>query len=129
MASPERVAERIDFHRRLESEDAAAAQLCQRALVGPVAWWANRLRQEDGHQTAGVVRALLTRYRDTLLRSPPEALTLPTLAAELAVWRSIEQEKRLLDAAERASLLNNMAACLKDTGAVQEAIRYYLCAE
>lgn len=84
LADPERVAERIAFHARLEAEDAAAAILCERALVGPSAWWAARLRQEEGALTSGVVREILKRFPSSLLSAPREALVLTTLATEIA---------------------------------------------
>jgi len=62
LSDPERVAERIAFRVRLESEEAAAAYLCERGLTGPSAWWGTRLRKEEGSLTSGVVRELSKRF-------------------------------------------------------------------
>jgi tetratricopeptide (TPR) repeat protein len=84
LSDPERVADRIAFRARLESEESAAAALCERALTGPSAWWSTRLRQEDGFLTSGVVRELAKRFPSSLLAAPREALVLTTLATEIA---------------------------------------------
>src|SRR5258706_4685022 len=84
LSDPERVAERIAFRVRLESEEAAAAYLCERGLTGPSAWWGTRLRKEEGSLTSGVVRELSKRFPSLLLSAPREALVLTSLATEMA---------------------------------------------
>src|SRR6478672_13064881 len=90
LTDPDRVAEKIAFHARLEEEDRAAEAICASALTGPSAWWETRLRQAKGHDTAGVVRTLLVRYDDLVFRAPADALTVTKLATEIAFLLAVE---------------------------------------
>ena len=80
---PERIAARLEFHRRIIAEEEAAAEICKQALAGPSAWWRNAIRQTDGYRTAGMVEILIQRSRIDG-NAPLDALLLAEIAAEVA---------------------------------------------
>jgi tetratricopeptide (TPR) repeat protein len=121
LSDPERVAERVAFFARLESEDAAAAALCERALVGPSAWWGNRLRQEEGTQTAGVVRELLSRFRSVVLAAPADALVLTAMATEIATSIDVTEYPFDFVMTLRGQALRDHAFVLSFVGKFREA--------
>jgi tetratricopeptide (TPR) repeat protein len=80
---PERIAARLQFHKRLVDEQDAARSTCDRLLTGPSRWWANAIQQEGG-RTAGMVTALIERSEGALGRSPLDSLTLAEIAVDIA---------------------------------------------
>jgi tetratricopeptide (TPR) repeat protein len=72
------------FAERARHEEEVAAALCDEVLTGPHAWWPQRLRKAAGQKTAGLVKHLLERWRQTLENNPAAALQLTTLALEVA---------------------------------------------
>lgn len=81
---PERIRERLDFHRRVIAEEAAAAEICGRLLTGPSRWWRNALMQDAGYRTAGMVETLIKRSEEVYGSSPLDALVLSEIAVEIA---------------------------------------------
>jgi tetratricopeptide (TPR) repeat protein len=82
--SPEGMASLAALTIRLAAEDDQAAALCDEILVGPPAWWAQRLRQRGGTATAGLVRQLLERTRRWLESSPASAEAITAMAVSVA---------------------------------------------
>lgn len=72
------------FAEQARNEEQEAAALCDRILVGPAAWWPQRLRQSGGTTTAGMVKVLLERTTTVANSSPANALQLTALAIETA---------------------------------------------
>jgi tetratricopeptide (TPR) repeat protein len=72
------------FAERARSEEHEAAAICDDALNGPAAWWAQRLRQSGRAYTGGMVKELLQRMRSMLGSSPANALQITALAIEIA---------------------------------------------
>ena len=81
---PERIAARLDFHRRVIAEEESAKQACDRVLTGPSRWWSNAVAQLEGSRTAGMVAVLIERSESILPRSPLDALVLANIAVEIA---------------------------------------------
>ena len=73
-----------EFSARAKAEDVQASALCDEILSGPAAWWSQRMRQNAGTLTAGVVRELLERMRKYLASSPANALQVTALAIDIA---------------------------------------------
>ena len=78
------VAEVIGFAEKARIEEQEASAVCDEILTGPASWWPTRLRQKPEAYTAGLVKALLERMRDTLESSPSNALQITALAIEIA---------------------------------------------
>jgi hypothetical protein len=72
------------FAERARLEEVHAVAICDAALTGPSAWWAQRLRKEPGANTAGVVKELLERWRGMVRISPSNALQVTALAIQVA---------------------------------------------
>ncbi len=72
------------FAERARSEEQDAIAICDAALTGPSAWWAQRLRQSGKAYTGGMVKELLQRMRSMLGNSPANALQVTALAIEIA---------------------------------------------
>ncbi len=83
-ASPVTAAELGALAARMREEDGEAAALCDTILSGPSAWWPTRLRKEPNARSAGMVRQLISRAREVVDKSPPNALHITELAIELA---------------------------------------------
>lgn len=72
------------FAERARLEDEHAVAICDGVLTGPSSWWAQRLRNTPGANTAGVVKQLLERMRAYLESSPANALQVTTMAIGVA---------------------------------------------
>lgn len=81
---PERIRERLDFHRRLIAEEEAAAEVCGRLLTGPSRWWTNAFMQDASYHTAGMVEILIKRSEEVYCSSPLDALVLSEIAVDIA---------------------------------------------
>lgn len=81
---PERISERLAFHRNAIAEEEEAREICDAALTGPAQWWNNTLRRAGRGRTAGMVTILVQRSEAALRHSPPDALVISELAVELA---------------------------------------------
>jgi tetratricopeptide (TPR) repeat protein len=81
---PERISERLAFHRNAIAEEQEAAEICDAVLTGPSQWWGNALRPVERSRTAGMVTILIQRSETALRHSPPDALALSELAVEIA---------------------------------------------
>lgn len=81
---PERISERLAFHRNAIAEEEEAKQICDTALTGPSQWWSNAFRGAPGGLTAGMVTILIQRSEAALRLSPPDALAIIELAVEIA---------------------------------------------
>jgi tetratricopeptide (TPR) repeat protein len=77
---PERISERLAFHRNAIAEEQQAREICDAVLIGPSQWWGNALRGVEGSGTAGMVTVLIQRSEAALRHSPPDALALSELA-------------------------------------------------
>ncbi len=84
LLTPEAISERLEHNQRLIDEEAAARELAARLLTGPPSWWENKLRNEAGSRTAGMVKVLLERARELGNRSPAEALIVADVAGNIA---------------------------------------------
>lgn len=75
----------VAFADRAREEEERAVAICDEALSGPSAWWAQRLRQiPHSSSTAGVVKELLERWRHVVRSSPSNALHVTALAIHVA---------------------------------------------
>jgi hypothetical protein len=81
---PERISERLAFHRNAIAEEQEAKQICDSVLTGPSQWWGNALRAVDGSDTAGMVTILIQRSEAALRHSPPDSLALSEIAVGIA---------------------------------------------
>jgi tetratricopeptide (TPR) repeat protein len=81
---PEKIGERLAYHRNAIAEEREAREICDALLTGPSRWWGNALRGVEGSRTAGMVTILIERSDAALDHSPPEALLLSELAVEFA---------------------------------------------
>jgi tetratricopeptide (TPR) repeat protein len=72
------------FAERARQEEQQAVAICDEALAGPSAWWAQRLRKIPHSSTAGVVKELLERWRGMDRISPTNALHVTALAIQVA---------------------------------------------
>jgi tetratricopeptide (TPR) repeat protein len=72
------------FAERARQEEQQAVAICDEALAGPSAWWAQRLRKIPHSSTAGVVKELLERWRGMAGSSPANALHVTALAIQVA---------------------------------------------
>jgi tetratricopeptide (TPR) repeat protein len=81
---PERISERLDFHRQAIAEEEEAKEICEAVLTGPSQWWGNALRNAEGSRTAGMVTVLIQRAEAALRHSPPDALALSELAVGIS---------------------------------------------
>lgn len=81
---PERISERLAFHRNAIAEEEQARETCDEVLVGPSQWWGNALRNVEGSQTAGMVTILIQRSEAALRHSPSDGLALSELAVGCA---------------------------------------------
>jgi len=81
---PEKISERLAFHRNVIAEEQQATEICDAVLTGPSQWWGNSLRGVEQSQTAGMVTILIQRSEVALRQSPPDALALSELAATIA---------------------------------------------
>jgi tetratricopeptide (TPR) repeat protein len=81
---PERISERLAFHRNAIAEEQEANEICDAVLTGPSQWWGNALRAIDGSDTAGMVTILIRRSEAALRHSPPDALALSEIAVGIA---------------------------------------------
>ena len=81
---PERISERLAFHRNAIAEEEEARDICDTALGGPPQWWSNAFRGTPGGCTAGMVTVLIERSEAALRHAPPEALAIIELAVGIA---------------------------------------------
>jgi tetratricopeptide (TPR) repeat protein len=81
---PERISERLAFHRNAIAEEQEAKQICDAMLTGPSQWWGNALRGVEGSGTAGMVTILIERSEAVLRHTPPDALALSEIAVGIA---------------------------------------------
>lgn len=88
---PERISERLAFHRNAIAEEQQATEICDAVLAGPSKWWSNALRSVERSRTAGMVTILIQRSEAALRHSPPDALALSELAVEVAGELSPEE--------------------------------------
>src|SRR5687768_8224361 len=72
------------FAERARQEEEQAVAICDEALSGPSAWWAQRLRNIPHSSTAGVVKELIERWRGMVRSSPANALHVTALAIQVA---------------------------------------------
>lgn len=72
------------FAERARQEEEQAVAICDEALTGPSAWWAQRLRKIPHFSTAGVVKELLERWRGMVRTSPANALHVTALTIQVA---------------------------------------------
>jgi tetratricopeptide (TPR) repeat protein len=123
LLAPERVSERLEFHRRLVAEQEAAAAICDRVLTGPPAWWANAVKAEEGACTAGMVATLIERSEAALRRSTHDALVLSEIA--LGIANLIETNDYLYDHVQklRGQALRQQAFVLSSRGELKPAAR------
>jgi tetratricopeptide (TPR) repeat protein len=77
---PEKISERLAFHRNAIAEEQRAREICDAVLTGPSQWWGNALRAVEGSGTAGMVTVLIERVDAAIRHSPPDALALTDLA-------------------------------------------------
>jgi tetratricopeptide (TPR) repeat protein len=84
LRDPERISERLEFHRRVIAEEQEAAAVCDRVLNGPSRWWRNALAQVGGSRNAGMVTVLIQRSEIALRQVPADALELSEVATEIA---------------------------------------------
>ena len=84
LRDPERISERLEFHRRIVAQEQEAGAICDRVLRGPSAWWRNALFQAGDIHTAGMVTVLIRRSEEALQQGPPEALELSEIALQIA---------------------------------------------
>ena len=80
---PERISERLAFHRNAIAEEEEARRVCDAMLAGPPQWWGNAVRVQ-GAGTAGMATVLIQRSEAALRHSPPDALSIIELAVEVA---------------------------------------------
>ena len=80
---PERISERLDFHRNAIEEEEQAKEVCDAMLAGPPQWRSTAIRTQ-GACTAGMVTVLIQRSEAALRHSPPDALSIIELAVEVA---------------------------------------------
>lgn len=81
---PERISERLAFHRNAIAEEEEARDICDTALGGPPQWWRNAFRGTPGGCTAGMVTVLIERSESALRHAPPDALAIIEAAVEIA---------------------------------------------
>lgn len=74
----------VAFAARAKEEEEQARVLCDEILSGPSSWWPQRLRKAENAYTAGMVKELLERMRQTLESSPAAALQVTALAIDVA---------------------------------------------
>ena len=58
---PEKIYERLAFHRNAIAEEKLAREICDTVLTGPPQWWCNAVRRVEGSETAGMVTILIQR--------------------------------------------------------------------
>ncbi|HEY2829083.1 MAG TPA: hypothetical protein VGJ88_03135 [Thermoanaerobaculia bacterium] len=123
LLAPERVSERLEFHRRVVAEQETAAAICDRLLTGPAAWWANAVKAEEGARTAGMVATLIERSEAALRRSTHDALLLSEIALDIA--NLIGTSDYLYDHVQklRGQALRQRAFVLSSLGELKAAAR------
>jgi tetratricopeptide (TPR) repeat protein len=118
---PDRIAARLEFHRRVIAEEEAATEICNEALAGPSAWWKNAITQADGYRTAGMVEILIQRSRQIDGGAPLDSLLLADIAAEVADSIPIEAYPYDHVAKIRGRALREKAFMLSYVGRLAEA--------
>src|SRR5438270_576038 len=58
---PERISQRLAFHRKAIAEEQDARNICAAVFIGPSQGWGNALRGVEGSPTAGMVTILIQR--------------------------------------------------------------------
>ena len=116
-----RLAALVAFKERIDAEDAEAASRVASILQRPSAWWRNAVRQDPAVRTAGTVRHLLAKMRETLERVPSEALLMTSLATDIAEGLSVAKYPSDFVVALRAQALRDHAFVLSYIGRFSEA--------
>ena len=120
---PERVAERLEFHRRVIAEEESAREVCERVLTGPSSWWGNAIRQVENSRTAGMVAVLIERSESVFPRSPLDALALSDVAADVATSIPLEAYPYDHVVKVRGQALRRQAFVLSYLGRLPEAAK------
>lgn len=112
------------FAERIRIEDENAVALCDEILIGPAAWWRQRLRKTEGVYTGGVVKQLLERMRTYVESSPANALQVTALAIEVANALEVSAYPCDYVIKLRAQALRDHAFVLSFMGRYPEALEY-----
>jgi tetratricopeptide (TPR) repeat protein len=120
---PERIAARLDFHRRVIAEEEAATRACDHVLTGPSKWWSNAIRQVEGSRTAGMVTVLMERSERVFPRSPLDALALSDIAVETATSIAAEAYPYEYVVKIRGQALRRQAYVLSFLGRLHDAAK------
>jgi tetratricopeptide (TPR) repeat protein len=123
LLDPEQISARLEFHRRLVAEEAAAAAILDRVLTGPSRWWRNAVVQAEGSFTAGMVTVLVQRAADAMRQAPPDALILSEIAIGIANTIDVLAYPYDHVNALRGQALREQAYVLSCIGRHTEAIR------
>jgi tetratricopeptide (TPR) repeat protein len=116
------IAELATLSRRMTQEDNEACQICDEILTGPAPWWETRFRNGGYTPTAGIVRQLLERMRQLLVRSPSQALVVTTLATRIAAELAPPRYPRSFLFTLRAQALRDHAFVLGFQGRFPEGL-------
>ena len=120
---PERISQRLAFHRKAIAEEQDARNICAAVFIGPSQWWGNALRGVEGSQTAGMVTILIQRAETALTQSPPDALELSGLAVSVAAQLKPEDYPYDQVMKLRGQALREQAYVLSYVGRLVEAAR------
>jgi tetratricopeptide (TPR) repeat protein len=120
---PERISERLAFHRNAIAEEKEATEICDAVLTGPSNWWSNALRAVEGSRTAGMVTILIQRSEGALRHSPPDALALSELGVEVAGELSAVKYPYDCVMKARGQAMRQQAFVLSFLGRLPEAAR------
>ena len=120
---PERISQRLAFHRKAIAEEQDARNICDAVFIGPSQWWGNALRGVEGSQTAGMVTILIQRAETALTQSPPDALELSGLAVSVAAQLKPEDYPYDQVMKLRGQALREQAYVLSYVGRLVEAAR------
>lgn len=120
---PEKISERLAFHRTAIAEEQEAREICDAVLTGPSQWWGNALRAAQESGTVGMVTVLVERAEATLGRSPSDALALSELAVEVTTRLPAGHYPFDQTAKARGQALREQAYVLSYLGRLVEAAR------
>lgn len=120
---PERISERLAFHRNAVAEEEEARDICDTALSRPSQWWRNAFRATPGGCTAGMVTVLIERSEAALRHSPPDALAIIELAVEIAGELHPDDYPYKHVMRVRGQAMRQQAFVLSYAGRLQEAAR------
>jgi tetratricopeptide (TPR) repeat protein len=117
------------FAARMSLEDEEGAAICDEVLSGPEAWWQTRLAKLRPLPTAGLVRQLLERMRQTLERSPVAALQITTMAIAMSERLESPPYLRSVIMNLRGQAQRDHAFVLGFSGRLSEALAFAAGAE